>query len=123
MALPSTIGTMLAGTERGVLIEAVYRALKPIAYRINAENIISGIEREASEADQASATALAVLRGIEDAEGRPVKELDDQQASLYVRELSALVDQRLKQDLGYDEEQAQRTVEQFYESVGRGSSL
>lgn len=123
MSLPSTIGTMLAGTDRGVLIEAVYRALKPIAYRVNAENIISGIEREAGEADKASATALAVLRGIEDAEGRPVQELDDQQASLYVRELSELVDQRLKQDLGYDEEEAKRTVEQFYQSVASETTL
>lgn len=117
MALPETTALILRAVDYPVLVEAVYRAIKPIAYRANADNIISGLAREANEQDPASAAALGVLRGIETAEGRPLRDLDETQASQYIHELSNIVSHRIKASPDYDENKAMQSYETFVRSV------
>ena len=103
---------ILGPLSRTLLAEAVHRAMRTINYRDGADNMMAGLQRDAT-ADEAAEAAFTTLKSIEHEENRPISNLNDEQATKYVQGLSALLEERFKQELAVDETEVSKELEEL----------
>jgi hypothetical protein len=87
----------LTSLTYGTLVQAAHGAARVLTYRDGAETMLGHMCDEAAK-DATAKVALEILERIETQEGRPIGELSEEAAGAYVRDLSGLVEQRLREE-------------------------
>jgi hypothetical protein len=107
----------LASLTYGTLVQAAHGAARVLTYRDGAETMLGHMRDEAAK-DATAKVTLEILERIETQEGRPIGELSEEAAGAYVRDLSGLVEQRLREEPALGPGEAAARLESLRSGTG-----
>ena len=107
--------TLLRDRDFDDIVESTYLVSQLIWHRKNAPTKAMLERRAKFEKSTAAQTRLAqqIVEAIEEQERTPLKELDDERSSTYVRLLSKIVQDRAKSDLRMDKESGMKLLKEL----------